>query len=263
MRSRPRARLSVDERRAQLLDLGRRLFNARPYDAISIDEIATAAGISKGLLYHYFPSKRHFYVAVVRVGAEHVQRLTAVRPELAPADAAARRASTRSSRYVEKNAAAYGHLLRSGVGTDPEASAIVEGTRRAMVDQVLRSIGLADGRPAVRLAIRGWVGFAEGVTLEWADRRDVPRRDVLRMLAVAFENTLAVAATADPRNAPLLEQVLTALRTPAIKSRSPRARTKQPAPSHRRLIATGTAKRPGASRSNGGDARRERASAEA
>src|ERR1700752_318547 len=128
MRSRPRGRLSVEERRTQLLDLGRRLFNARPYDPISIDEIAAAAGISKGLLYHYFPSKRHFYVEVVRKGAEHVQRLTAVRPELAPADQL--RASIDSFlTYVEKNAAAYGHLLRSGVGTDPEASAIVECTR--------------------------------------------------------------------------------------------------------------------------------------
>jgi AcrR family transcriptional regulator len=213
MRLRPRARLSVAERRTQLLDLGRRLFNARPYDAISIDEIAAAAGISKGLLYHYFPSKRHFYVAVVRVGAEHVQRLTAVRPELAPA-AQLRESIDSFLTYVEKNAAAYGHLLRSGVGTDPEASAIVEETRRAMVDQVLRSIGLADGRPLLRLVIRGWVGFSEGVTLEWADRRDVPRRDVLKLLATAFENTLMVAATIDPRAAPVLEQALSALRAP-------------------------------------------------
>jgi AcrR family transcriptional regulator len=211
MRSRPRSRLSVDERRTQLLDLGRRLFNARPYDAISIDEIAAAAGISKGLLYHYFPSKRQFYVEVVRAGAEHVQRLTAVRPDLAPA-AQLRESIDSFLTYVEKNAAAYGHLLRSGVGTDPEASAIVEGTRRAMVDQVLRSIGLADGRPLVRLVVRGWVGFSEGVTLEWADRRDVPRRDVLRLLATAFETTLTAAATVDPRSAPILNQVVAAIR---------------------------------------------------
>ncbi len=223
MRSRSRSRLSVDERRTQLLDLGRRLFNARPYDAISIDEIAAAAGISKGLLYHYFPSKRHFYVEVVRVGAEHVQRLTAVRPELAPA-AQLRESIDSFLTYVEKNAAAYGHLLRSGVGTDPEASAIVEGTRRAMVDQVLRSIGLAEGRPLVRLVIRGWVGFSEGVTLEWADRRDVPRRDVLKLLATAFENTIAVAATMDPRSAPILNQVLTAIRASANAKHAPNGR---------------------------------------
>ena len=237
MRSRPRARLSVDERRAQLLDLGRRLFNARPYDAISIDEIAAAAAISKGLLYHYFPSKRHFYVEVVRVGAQHVQRLTAVRPELAPA-AQLRQSIDAFLTYVEKNAAAYGHLLRSGVGTDPEASAIVEDTRRAMVDQVLGNVGLADARPAVRLAIRGWIGFAEGVTLDWADRRDVPRRDVLQMLVTAFENTLALAATADARTAPVLQQVLDVLRTSA---RSPRRHARASRPSNRRGARLGSA----------------------
>lgn len=222
MRSRPRARLSVDERRTQLLDLGRRLFNARPYDAISIDEIASAAGISKGLLYHYFPSKRHFYVEVVRAGADLVQKLTAGRPELPPP--AQLHASIDSFlTYVEKNAAAYGHLLRSGVGTDPEASAIVEGTRRAMVEQVLTSIGLPDGRPLVRLVMRGWVGFSEGVTLEWADRRDIPRRDVLRLLTNAFLHTLAVAAETDPKSAPALRQVIAALR--GEQPAPPRTRT--------------------------------------
>ncbi len=234
MRSRPRARLTVDERRSQLLDLGRRLFNARPYDAISIDEIAAAAGISKGLLYHYFPSKRHFYVEVVRLGAEHVQRLTAVRPELAPS-AQLRESIDSFLTYVEKNSAAYGHLLRSGVGTDPEASAIVEGTRRAMVDQVLRSIGLADGRPLLRLVIRGWVGFSEGVTLEWADRKDVPRRDVLKLLATAFESTLAVAAATDPKSAPILEQVLAALRMSSPKRN---ASARRPKPSRRKASAS-------------------------
>jgi len=92
-----------------------------------------------------------------------------------------------------------------------------------MVDQVLRSIGLADGRPLVRLVIRGWVGFSEGVTLEWADRRDVPRRDVLRLLTSAFESTLAVAAATDQRSAPVLEQVLAALRAPGPGKRTPSA----------------------------------------
>ena len=49
----PRARLLVDERRAQLLALGLRLFAEHSYDEVSIDELARAAGVSKGLLYHY------------------------------------------------------------------------------------------------------------------------------------------------------------------------------------------------------------------
>ena len=64
-----RARFSVDERRAQLLELGLRLFGDRSYDDVSIDDIAREAGVSKGLLYHYFGSKRVFYAACVEHAA--------------------------------------------------------------------------------------------------------------------------------------------------------------------------------------------------
>ena len=61
----PRARLDVEERRAQLIDIGLTIFSARAYDDVSIDDIALAAGISKGLLYHYYASKRDLYVAAL------------------------------------------------------------------------------------------------------------------------------------------------------------------------------------------------------
>src|SRR5438445_6224051 len=77
-----RLRLATDERRAQLVELGKRIFNERAYDEISIDEIAAAAGISKGLLYHYFSSKRVFYVESVRAAAREMIERTAPPREL-------------------------------------------------------------------------------------------------------------------------------------------------------------------------------------
>jgi AcrR family transcriptional regulator len=68
-KSQTRTRLEVEQRRAQLLTLGQELFSSSTYDELSIDDIARAAGISKGLLYHYFPSKRDYYVATIRVAA--------------------------------------------------------------------------------------------------------------------------------------------------------------------------------------------------
>src|SRR5258706_14546667 len=65
----PRVRLDVDERRAQLVELGLAHFGERAYDDVSIDAIADAAGISKGLLYHYFPTKRAYYAATVKEAA--------------------------------------------------------------------------------------------------------------------------------------------------------------------------------------------------
>ena len=59
-----RTRPSLDTRRAQLIAQGMAFFGTRPYDTVSIDDIAEAAGISKGMLYHYFPTKRDYYAAV-------------------------------------------------------------------------------------------------------------------------------------------------------------------------------------------------------
>ena len=71
-----RQRRKVEERREQLLDLALELFIHRTYEELSIDDIAQAAGISKGLLYHYFPSKRAFYVAAVGKAADHLLEAT-------------------------------------------------------------------------------------------------------------------------------------------------------------------------------------------
>ncbi|MCA1690460.1 MAG: TetR/AcrR family transcriptional regulator, partial [Actinobacteria bacterium] len=56
-------RLQIDERRRQLLDAGAALFAERAYEEISMREIAGAAGVSKALLYHYFPSKTDLFTA--------------------------------------------------------------------------------------------------------------------------------------------------------------------------------------------------------
>jgi AcrR family transcriptional regulator len=64
-RSRTRRRLSTGERREQLLSVGARLFSESPYDDVWIEQVAEIAGVSRGLLYHYFPTKRDFFAAVV------------------------------------------------------------------------------------------------------------------------------------------------------------------------------------------------------
>src|SRR4249920_2344031 len=65
-RSAPRTRLELDERRVQLLEFGKHFFANHAYDDVSMDEVAAAAGVSKGLLFHYFKSKREFYVETIR-----------------------------------------------------------------------------------------------------------------------------------------------------------------------------------------------------
>jgi AcrR family transcriptional regulator len=57
-------RLKPQQRREQLLDTGAALFAEKPYEDVFVEEIAARAGVSRATLYHYFPSKRDFYVAI-------------------------------------------------------------------------------------------------------------------------------------------------------------------------------------------------------
>src|SRR5262249_51832707 len=123
--SRKRSRLGLEERREKLLELGLQLFSTRPYDDVSTDDIAAAAGISKGLMYHYFPGKRDFYVETLRVASKRLMERTKPDPAL-PKPMRLHASLSAYLDYVDAYAKSYAALLKGGIGSDPEAAAIVE-----------------------------------------------------------------------------------------------------------------------------------------
>src|SRR3954462_5192815 len=197
-----RARLSTDARREQLVAIGIEIFSERPFDEVSIDDIAAAADISKGLLYHYFPSKRDFYVAVIRSAADEMQALTEPDPELPPRERLAA-ALERYLEYVETHARGYATVLRAGIGSDPAVADIVEEVRVAMVTRLLDALPVpppGDEPPvALRVAVRGWVGFVEAASLDWLEHPRVGRARPREMLIAALGGAVSAAAGADPR----------------------------------------------------------------
>jgi len=202
MASARRARLSTDARREQLVALGIEIFSERPFDEVSIDDIAAAAGISKGLLYHYFPSKRDFYVDVVRSAAGEMQALTEPDPALEPRARLAA-ALERYLEYVETHARGYATVLRAGIGSDPAVAAVVEEVRRVMAARLLEDLPAGgDGGeppPALRVAVRGWVGFVEAASLDWLERGGLDRDGLRDMLVAALDGAVSAAAGTDPR----------------------------------------------------------------
>ena len=193
-----RSRLQLDERRSQLLELGLRLFGTRSYDEVSIDDIAAEARVSKGLLYHYFGSKRAFYVATVQHAAQTlVEALVSVDPGL-PGPERARAGLRAYVDFVDANAEAYAALVSSGLGADPEVSAIVQGTREAIVSRILVDLGLLEPRPVFQLALRTFIGGVEAAALDWIARRHVDREVMVAFLAGLLRQTLRLAAELDP-----------------------------------------------------------------
>ena len=192
-------RLPLDERRAQLLALGRKLFSERSYDEVAIDDIAERAGISKGLLYHYFGSKRDFYVATIVDAADQLQRCTEPDLTLAPADRARAGIEAYLS-FVIEHAGAYSALLRGGIGHDPQVAEIVDTTRAAIVSRMIANLGLTDARPIFRFVLRGWIGLVEAASLDWLERREVSREIVVRLMLESLYSSLVIATRLDPES---------------------------------------------------------------
>lgn len=198
-----RCRMKTDERREQLLRTGVQLLGERPYEEISIGAIAQAAGVSKGLLYHYFPTKKDFVLAVLREAADEVSAVTAPDPELSPLEQIDASLDAFLG-YVEQHAAAYATIVRTRGGGDPDIRAALEGFRERRVGEVLAGIGAwgpdpgAPRPPALEAAVRGWTFYVEGVVLEWLERRDLEREQLRELLRGGLLGALATACQVDP-----------------------------------------------------------------
>jgi AcrR family transcriptional regulator len=177
----------VDARREQLLRIGSELFSERAYEEVWIDEIAAAAGVSKGLLYHYFPSKRDFVSAIARAEIARIHELTDPDPALPPEEQL--RASVDALlAYLERNPAGFIAFHRGAFGADPELRAIDEEGHARQVERIVSAITGGEAAPELlRLAIRGWTGFVEATILNWLEGgRQVARKQVRDLLVNAL-----------------------------------------------------------------------------
>jgi AcrR family transcriptional regulator len=193
-----RTRLATDRRRAQLTEVGLRLFGSRPYDDVSMDDVAKEAGVSHGLVYHYFPDKRSLYFAVIRWVA--AQMLDAIAPDPTKSPMERLYDGLRAHlAFAEEYPAGYAALMSGGNGNDEEVRAFCEDARWRGLEEIVRTMGVEQPSPALRVALRGWAGFQEGAMVEWLKRRDLGRDELLDLLASTLGEALRLAgsATAD------------------------------------------------------------------
>jgi AcrR family transcriptional regulator len=179
-----RTRLSPAERREQLLGLGMELFAGHTIEDISIERLSEEAGVSRGLLYHYFGSKQGFHEAVIQRAADDLVAQTA------PPDGEDPIAQLLASLaayvdYVIANHAGYRSLVRAAAGGNDAVRGIYERARAAMIDRTFETAGaeaFIEDTPMTRLVVRGWVSFVEDVVLTWCDDPAGVTRDELVQL---------------------------------------------------------------------------------
>jgi AcrR family transcriptional regulator len=188
----PRDRLPVDERRAQLVSIGLSLFTEQPYDEVSIDEVARRVGISKGLLYHYFPTKKKFYIACIQAAAKEMWALT--EPPVGGTVDELRASLEAYLDYIEKRAVGYRTVLRASAAHEPELFELVETIRLAMIERFLTGLGMTEPTPILLTTLRGWLGFVEAASLDWIERRGCERTRLRELLVETLVHALAFAA---------------------------------------------------------------------
>jgi AcrR family transcriptional regulator len=196
-----RARMNTEERREQLLGAGAELLRRRPFEEVSIDEIAAAAGVSKGLLYHYFPTKKDFILAALKRGQAQLAQRLRPDPDLGP-ETQLLGSIDAFLDYVEEYESAYVAIF-SGRGGEPEYAAALDAARGEQMETLFKAMGKwsaapvpVERTPVLEAAIQGWLFFVEGAILRWLQHGGLERRELRALLASALNGSVIAAGVA-------------------------------------------------------------------
>ncbi|MEW2573374.1 TetR/AcrR family transcriptional regulator [Streptomyces sp. NPDC047070] len=203
-----RRRMGVEERRQQLIGVALDLFSRRSPDDVSIDEIASAAGISRPLVYHYFPGKLSLYEAALKRASDDLAERF-VEPREGPLGARLLRVMRRFFDFVDEHGPGFSALMRGGpsVGSTT-TNALVDGVRQAAYLQILSHLRVERPSARLELVVRSWISLAEATALLWLDGRRIPRAELEVQLVHDFAALAAVSAAADAEMAAVLRSAL-------------------------------------------------------
>ncbi len=201
-------RLGPEQRRAQILDAANVLFAERGYDEVSIEDIASSAGVTRGLVHHYFGGRKDVYIALLdRLAAVHEEQLRP--PEGRGARARVGDSVSRWLDWTEANRTIYLGTIAPGEDiADPDVRrAVAELVRRAIAVVVDFHADIARDSPRLRYALECWTGMNRAATRRWL-RGEASRETTHELLVLTLEHVLRtfgsppVARTRAPHRAP-------------------------------------------------------------
>ena len=187
-----RTRLTPDERRAQLVALGVAFLADSPLDQLTIEDLSARAGVSRGLLFHYFGSKQGLHREVVRTARDAMLHATEPVDGLPPLD---RLHDTleRIVAFVREHSGTFYSLVRGVASADTEVRQVVEEARAEQAERVVAvflELGAADTR-MLRIALRSWIAFAEEALVESAIGTDLPSEEIVGFLERSARGVVA------------------------------------------------------------------------
>ncbi|MFC7219909.1 TetR/AcrR family transcriptional regulator [Streptomyces polyrhachis] len=203
-------RLSVEQRRSQLLEAALGLFATRAPEDVSLDDVAAAVRVSRPLVYRYFPGgKQQLYEAALRSAADQLEGCFA-QPQTGSLTVRLSRALDSYLAFVDEHDAGFKALLQGGsVVETSRTTAIVDEVRRSAAEEILRHLQVPDSGVWLRLMVRTWITAVEGASLIWLDEGKQPALSELRdWLVDHFVGLLVTTAAADAQCAEVIGRAL-------------------------------------------------------
>ncbi|HYU83273.1 MAG TPA: TetR/AcrR family transcriptional regulator [Kribbellaceae bacterium] len=192
-----RRRLSPEQRRDQLLAIGSKLFAERPYDEVWIEEVAELAGVSRGLLYHYFPTKRDFFAAIVERSVAHMLRATEISPDLPMAEQVAAGLDAYIAFFLEHPYAMLA-VNRGALAGDAQVQCAIRREMTILQERIVDALGLTgDKRKLATLAVHSWLAFTRAACVEWVQNRTVSKEELRTLCMRSLSGALAPVAQLD------------------------------------------------------------------
>jgi AcrR family transcriptional regulator len=184
-------RLGAEERREQLVGIGLEVLRSLPFDQLTADTVAQRAGVSKGLVFHYFPTTRDLHVAVLRAATAELVASLDVDPAAPPGERL-RLGVAAFVDFIEAQPSSYRAISR-GAGSDGQLLEVFEETRASVVGIIERGAGFQGLPPGLLLAARAWIALVEESVLHWLDHGGLTREEL-----VDFLHRAALTLLADP-----------------------------------------------------------------
>jgi AcrR family transcriptional regulator len=183
-------RLEHDERRRQILACARRLFSERNYASVSTSEIARDAGVARGLLHHYFGTKRDLYLEVVRSLVRMPSNPVPLQSPGRGIELVIEESVDRWMTMLERNRGTWLAAIGArGLGRDVEVETILDDAREQAASgliEALQSYEVAKAPRELRALIRAYSGYAEAASLEWLQRDRLSREQLKVLLVQGF-----------------------------------------------------------------------------
>jgi AcrR family transcriptional regulator len=207
----PRTRLAVDTRREQLLRAGVELLSVRSPDELSVDDVARSAGISRGLLYHYFKDKDAFVVAVLEQASDELRQALRGDHQLGGRERI-EAAIDAFIGFAEAHAAGFRAVL-TGAVANRKVAGLIEQTRERDLDGFVEGVAATTADPdaarrsnVLRAALHAHMHFMEGAVVRWLTRREISREQLRELILRTLDGALAAAQSVESKGPPLTGQ---------------------------------------------------------